>query len=87
MSLNINPPEKLKITCGDKEYFARRPTLTEAVKVGEKVSAAKDDSWQIMDIAIEFMVELGLPKEFVLGLELDSFQDVFDALVPKKKSA
>lgn len=72
-------PRVIGVKLGETVYQVRVPNAREI----KEMQAVKD---QDIDVSIDLLDKLGLPKAVAWELDVESLQLVFEALIPAKKS-
>lgn len=84
MELELKGTPKIRATYEGKEYFLQKPKLGQALKLESILKEAEAAGAQNAAI-VDFIAECGLPKEVLLGMEVDLLDQIVQALLPIKK--
>lgn len=82
--LEINKTE-IELKVFGKEYKLIPPTARKVVQFKKQMDSKKDDDTSMVDVAVEFLVDCGLPKDVCDQLEMDHLAKVIDLISSKKK--
>lgn len=83
MELVFDKRTEIKLSVYGQTYTLKKPTIKQ-VKSFE--SRMKDSSGKEMEMASEFLNELGLPIEVTENLEVDHFSKIVESLMGVKKN-
>lgn len=72
----------LKFKFEDEDVMLRYPTVMHVRNYSSNVKNAKDDDNKIMDIMLDFLVELGLPDKFKSELEMGHIETIMSCIMP-----
>jgi hypothetical protein len=72
-------PKIIQVKLGDATYQVRVPTAREIKDMQGSEAADVDQSIALLD-------KLGLPSDVAWGLDVESLQKIYEALMPQKKS-
>lgn len=67
----------VRVHVGDKHYDVSKPTMRQAQKYAKS---------KTIEETVDFLDELGLPKDICWDLDVDSLREITESLMPQKKS-
>jgi hypothetical protein len=79
MELAFQKKPKIKIVYDGVEYFCDYPTVAMQREFQGKIEKAKEDGSSI-DVLLNWAIALGLPKEFVESLDMDTFSQMIESI-------
>lgn len=85
MEFVINEPKKIKVQFLGESYEVRQPTLGDQKDLQEALEEAKNAGKSPFEPMILWAEKLGLPREVVLKLPQDGFQQLVEHLSDSKK--
>lgn len=68
--------KSIKVSYGDKEYLVAKPSTRQINDF------SKNDS-KTIEATVEFLEKLGLPADVSWEIDVESLQEIVEALVPK----
>jgi hypothetical protein len=83
--INLGQPTVLKINYGGKTYEVRRPRFKELSDYQVRLSQIKDDEQKMMNEILDFLANLGFPKDVSMELEVDQMERLIESVTSKKK--
>lgn len=81
------PNRLLEIEIEDKSYKIKFPTALQVsayLKDLLKISKGESESNEV-DLTLDLLIELGLPKDVAILLEMDDLEEITNVLTTKKK--
>jgi hypothetical protein len=69
----------IKVVVGDETYMVSKPTVSQIEALSKKESN--------VGTLVEFLAELGLPKQVTYDFELDSLNELVALLMPQEKKS
>lgn len=84
--LDFSAKKQFRVKFSEEEsYMVRLPSMVEARDFGKKSTKAKDE-FENIDLMIELLSKLGLPREKVEALDIDQVHDLKDMVLNVKKN-
>ena len=86
MDVKIEAPRKFRVQIGEQIYEITKPKMAHQVKLEGLIKRAQQDSSSLLEPMIDYVSELGLPKEVILEMEQDDFTLLVEKLSGSKKN-
>lgn len=84
MDLQLVKTKKVTVDIYGKSFELSKPTVAQANMMRKKMKGLEEG--QDIDLMIDFMSMLGMPKEIIDSLEVEHFQTLVEFVLNVKKS-
>jgi very-short-patch-repair endonuclease len=74
---------KIVVELDGKQYELNKPTVMQKQEYIKQLTSATDSNSQVQ-LLIDFVSSLGMPKEVILNMDEDVFMDLFEFINKKK---
>jgi hypothetical protein len=76
---------QIELKAFGKDYILSPPTARKAAVLKKQINESKEDELKSLEVAVEFLVECGLPKDVCDQLEMDHLGQLITLITSKKK--
>ena len=87
MEFKVKQPEKVKVVFSEDEFYeVAKPTLGQSMQLQELVLEAQKDETKSIQVMVDWIDSMGLPKEASMKMPPDQFLSLCEVLAGLKKN-